>query len=67
MSEKAPDTAEYDLVAIERATVLSVVPYTDGPEYHEYTVDAEELPTLLQNIDDPEVAESLISVDVVRE
>lgn len=43
--------------------VLSVIPKTDEPEYREYIVDAEDLPELLQDIQDPRVAEMVVDID----
>jgi len=67
MTEETQYSPAYDTVDVESATVLSVIPYTEGAEYREYNVSGEELPHLLQTIDDPQVAERVVSVDVVRE
>jgi len=47
-------------------TVVTVVPYTDGPEYREYRPDPDELPMLLESIDDERVAEMVVSVEPRR-
>jgi len=67
MTEETQYGPDYDIVDVESATVLSVIPYTEGAEYREYEVSGEELPYLLQNIEDPQVAERVVSVDVVKE
>lgn len=57
----------YSKTDIDSATVLSVVPYSDGPEYREYSVDSEGLPGLLSSIRDDEVSEMVVNVDVERD
>ena len=51
-----------DVTPDSRFTVLTVIPYTDGPQYREYYVDSNELPMVLQSISNPEIAETVVDV-----
>lgn len=43
-------------------TVLTVIPYSDKPQYREYYVDSDELPMLIQSFEDDQTAEMVIDV-----
>ena len=51
-----------DVTADSRFTVLTVIPYTDEPQYREYYVDSDELPMVLQSISNAEIAETVVDV-----
>jgi len=54
---------EYEVVTAPPVfTVLTVVPYTDEPEYREYTVASDELPVFLQEMRSDEHAEEIVQV-----
>lgn len=54
----------YDVVtAPPTFTVLTVIPYSEEPEYREYTTDSEELPQLLASLRDGEHAEQIVTVE----
>jgi len=44
-------------------SVLTMIPYTDDPEYREYMPSAEGLPRLVADLRDPEVAETIIEIE----
>lgn len=55
---------EYDVVVAPAVfTVLTVVPYSDEPEYREYEVDSGELPMFLMEMDDQQHAEQVVTVE----
>jgi len=59
---------EYDVVEIESATVLTVVPYTEGAEFREYHAEGkDELAEILHDMENPQIAESVVSVDVEQQ
>jgi hypothetical protein len=61
-------THDYNLItAPPEITVTTVVPYADEPEYREYSVPSDELPTFLENLDRPEIAERVLNVDLNTE
>lgn len=45
-----------------RFTVLTVIPYSDEPQYREYHVDSDELPVVIQSMSDPQIAETVVDV-----
>ena len=51
-----------DVTPDSRFTVLTVIPYTDDPQYREYYVDSDELPMVLQSLSNPEIAETVVDV-----
>lgn len=54
----------YDVVTAPATfTVLTVVPYTDEPEYREYTVPSDELPMFLAEMADEQHAERVVTVE----
>ena len=59
MSEYEPDV----VVAPATFTVTTVIPYTDEPEYREYTLPSDELPLFLEELDNPQIAERVINVE----
>lgn len=57
---------EYDEIDIEDASVITGIQYTEGTEFREYDVPPEELPIFLSQVNDPETAEQLITVNIDR-
>jgi len=54
---------EYDVVTAPAVfTVLTVIPYSDEPEYRRYTVGSDELPMFLAEMDDDQHAERVVRV-----
>jgi len=51
-----------DVTPDSRFTVLTVIPYSDEPQYREYYVDSDELPMVIQSISNPEIAETVVDV-----
>jgi len=43
--------------------VMTVIPYTEEPEYREHIVDAADLPEFIQDTRNPEVAEMIVNID----
>lgn len=55
---------DYDVVVAPAVfTVLTVIPYTDEPEYREYEVDSEDLPMFLAEMADPQHGEQVVTVE----
>jgi len=51
-----------DVTPDTRFTVLTVLPYSDEPQYREYHVNSDELPLVLQSMEDPQIAETVVNV-----
>ena len=51
-----------DVTPDSRFTVLTVIPYSDEPQYREYYVDSDELPMVIQSLSNPEIAETVVDV-----
>ena len=51
-----------DVTPDSRFTVLTVIPYSDEPQYREYYVDTDELPMVIQSLSNPEIAETVVDV-----
>jgi len=61
--------AHFNSTEIEPADqyrVVSGIPHVDEPEFKEYEVDSEDIVELLQAINNPAVAELVITVDPVE-
>ena len=51
-----------DVTPDSKFTVLTVIPYSDEPQYREYYVDTDELPMVIQSLSNPEIAETVVDV-----
>lgn len=59
-----PITDDYRVVGAPATfTVLTVVPYVDGPEYREYDVPGDELPMFLERMADDQHAELVVDIE----
>lgn len=58
------DSMGYTKRDVAEATVITCIPYADGPEYHEYEATGDELPDLLMTMEDPEHCERVVDVDL---
>ena len=56
------DVEYRDVTPDSRFTVLTVIPYSDEPQYREYYVDTDELPMVIQSLSNPEIAETVVDV-----
>jgi len=60
-----PTQFDYESIEIDHATVTTMVPYTEEPEYREYSVSSgAELETLLFQMEDPAHAERVVDVEL---
>jgi hypothetical protein len=57
------DIPYLEVDAAREYSVFTVIPYSDDPEYREYMPDGEELPKLLAELQDPQIAETVLTVE----
>jgi len=61
------DTHDYQVLDADRYEATTVIPHSDDAEVRRYTLTAEELSTFIAEIDDPEIAETVVGVSAVEE